>query len=58
VADAVLPADDDSRPPDAAAIADRFTDALVQRMEELRVLGPESHRARAALERWLGARSG
>ncbi|MDY7103549.1 MAG: RelA/SpoT domain-containing protein [Actinomycetota bacterium] len=46
-------ASDDAVPTEPSVIADRFSSALLERMEELRVIGPESRRARAALERWL-----
>lgn len=53
VAWVVLGQDDSGEPLDAAAIADSFTSATLQRMDDLRIIGQSDRKARSAMARWL-----
>lgn len=53
VAWVVLGQDDGGEPLDAAAIADSFISATLQRMDDLRIIGQSDRKARSAMARWL-----
>jgi ppGpp synthetase/RelA/SpoT-type nucleotidyltranferase len=53
VAWVVLGQDDGGEPLDAAAIAESFIAATLQRMDDLRIVEPSNRKARSAIARWL-----
>jgi ppGpp synthetase/RelA/SpoT-type nucleotidyltranferase len=53
VAWVVLGQDDGGEPLDAAAIADSFISATLQRMDDLRIIGQSDRKARSSMARWL-----